>query len=281
MFEDTMSYSISMMKIPLISSTPQLTVSSNHIFADENTKKRKQFILFDKDFQKTSIPCFIDGNIIDCLWYDDIQKVFLLTSTTIFIYNLKTQLIKPILDIKPTDNKPLKCFTRVNNQSTLLIAYDEWESKFIERWEQQISEEENDDHSHWKLIKNYSVDLTLNEFIGSILSRENNIAITIYNHLTEQWRMELRDLENFKCLKQILLPEINLKNDYRMIHLEKPISTINWLIYSPSSTKIIAIDFNWKKKYYQYKLPIYRIEQFRQDNIVLRTINRVDIYTIT
>ncbi|CAF1031444.1 unnamed protein product [Adineta ricciae] len=276
MNESKLSYLNSTAKIPFSSSAPVLATSTNYIFTDNTTKKQKQAVLIDQHFQHIFAPCSIHETIIDCLWYDDLQKVLLLTSTSILMYDFRVQSVKPLLDIKPTDNQLFKCFTTDSNQSTLLIAYDEWEAEFIERWERTST----DDNICWKLIRNYPLNLTSNEFIGSMTSVENNLAITICNHLTEQWRMELRELENFICLKKILLPSINLKHDYRIVYLKPKILNTNWLIFSPSNDKIIAIDSNWQKKCYQYRLPVHRMAQFQEDKIIIRTANRVDIHTI-
>ncbi|CAF0768170.1 unnamed protein product [Adineta ricciae] len=276
MNESKVSYSNCTVKIPLPSSAPVLATSAQHIFTDNTTKKRKQAVLIDQHFQYIFAPYSIHETIIDCLWYDDSQNVLLLTSTSVLMYDFRVQSVKPLLHIKPTDNQLFKCFTTGSNQSTLLIAYDEWEAEFIERWE-RIS---TDDDICWKLIRNYPLNLTFNEFIGNMTSIENNLAITIYNHLTEQWRMELRELENFACLKKILLPSINLKHDYRIVYLKPKILNANWLIFSPSNDKIIAIDSNWQKRCYQYKLAIHRMAQFQENKIIIRTANRVDIHTI-
>ncbi|CAF4367585.1 unnamed protein product [Adineta steineri] len=46
-------YSISTIEIPLKSSQPILTVSPNHIFVNELTKRKNQFVLIDENLKKT------------------------------------------------------------------------------------------------------------------------------------------------------------------------------------------------------------------------------------
>ena len=272
------SHSISPIKIPLISSQPILAVSPNSIFVNEHTEKRKQLILIDNHLQRSSTNSTITEIIIDTLWYDIKQKFLLLTPTQIFTYDPNTMIIESISDIKPTDNKPFKCFAVCNKQSSLLIAYDEWESKLIERWKQS---NEND---RWKLIERYPLNLTSNEFIGTILATHqddcSNLAMTVYNNLTNQWRMELRHVDTSICFRKILLPSSDSSDDYRMIFIENAISDIKWLIYSRSNNRIIAIDSKWQKIYLKYKFPIHRMAQFRQNNLIIRTTNRIDIHLV-
>jgi hypothetical protein len=272
------SNSISPIEIPLVSSQPILAVSSNSIFVNEETKKRKQLILINDHLQKFPTHSTITEIILDRLWYDIKKKFFLLTPTKIFTYDPKTMIIESIPDIEPTDNKPFKCFTVSNKQSSLLIGYDEWKSKVIERWEQ------NNENGLWKLIERYPLKLTSNEFIGSILGinqdDSSNLAITIYNNFTNQWRMEIQDVETSKCLRKILLPSSDSRSDYRMIFIENARSDIKWLIHSPDNNKIIGIDSKWQKIYLKYKFPIHRMAQFRK-NLIIRTTNKIDILLFT
>jgi hypothetical protein len=243
--------------------------------------KSSQLIFVDEriDGKKQPRICSMDEPIIDSLWHHGLQQLLLLTATKIFTYDPKTRLIEPIVDIRPTDNKLFKCFTILNDQSSLLIAYDEWEAQSIERWEPA-----NDNYC-WTLADKYPLNLTSNEFIGSILAFQDTndarLAITIYNHFTEQWRMELRQLETMAYLRSIPLPDMDIQHDCRLIYLENRISAMNWLIYSPMSTKIIVIDYKWRTTSHRYKLPIHRMVQNGKGNqILIQSKNRLNIHTI-
>ncbi|CAF4848769.1 unnamed protein product, partial [Rotaria magnacalcarata] len=61
----------------------------------------------------------------------------------------------------PMENKTFKTFTLLN-QSTLLIAYNEWGAEYIDRWQQNV------DDGIWILIERQPLKLTSNEFIGDI-----------------------------------------------------------------------------------------------------------------
>ncbi|CAF3053913.1 unnamed protein product [Rotaria sp. Silwood2] len=274
---DNKHHSISAIKIPLASSQPILAISSNYILANESTNKRKRLILIDQHFQRYPMNCPITQDIIDALWYDAEQKFFLLTERKIFTFDPNTKDIEPISDIRSNDRKPFKCFTVFNNQSSLLIAYDEWGPKFIDRWQK------TNENNRWTLNRRHSLNLTSNEFIGIILGINQddcfNLAITIYNSLTQEWRMELRQLETLICFKKILLPGSDYIHDYRIIAMNNVTLDIKWLIHSPATNKVIAIDFQWNIIPLRYTVPVYRIIQFKENNLILRTKKRIDIHS--
>jgi hypothetical protein len=273
---DDMSNSISTITIPLKSSQPILAVSSNSILVNEYTKKRNQLIVIDDNLNKFSIHSPITEPIIDVIWYEIKKRFFLLTENKIFTFNPNEKIIERIFDIKSNDKIPFKSFTVINNQNSLLIAYDEWESKFIDQWQQ------DNENSVWKLIKKHPLNLTSNEFIGNILAiNEDNcskLGITIFNDLNGEWRMELRDAEMLICFQKILLSRSDQIYDYRMIEMKNIISDIKWLVYSQANKEIIAIDSKWKKKHLNYKFPVYRMAQFKKNNLIIRLKNRIDIH---
>jgi len=273
---DDISNSISTITIPLKSSQPILAVSSNSILVNEYTKKRNQLIVIDDNLNKFSIHSPITEPIIDAVWYEIKQRFFLLTENKIFTFNPNEKIIERIFDIKSNDKIPFKSFTVINNQNSLLIAYDEWESKFIDQWQQ------DNENSLWKLIKKHPLNLTSNEFIGNILAiNEDNcskLGITIFNDLNGEWRMELRDAEMLTCFQKILLSRSDQIYDYRIIEMKNIISDIKWLVYSQANNEIIAIDSKWKKKHLHYKFPVYRMAQFKKNNLIIRLKNRIDIH---
>lgn len=276
--DDTMD-SISPIKIPLVSTQPILAVSPNYILVNEYTKKRRQLVFIDHKLQRFSVCSPITDIIIDAIWYHIEEKFFLLTERKIFSYNPKEKLIETISDIKSDNSKLFKCFTIDTNQSSLLTAYDEWEPKFLDRWKQ------DQENGRWKLSKRHWLNLTSNEFIGILLAINDDddcakIAMTIYNNYTEQWRMELCDAEMLICLKKILLPGSDPMYDYRMIKIENIKSDIKWLIHSEADNEIIGIDSKWQKKYINYKFPIFRMIQFKKNNLIVCTKNRIDIHLL-
>ncbi|CAF2474267.1 unnamed protein product [Rotaria sp. Silwood2] len=269
------SSSITPIKIPLVSFEPILATSPKYILVNEFTKKRNQLILVDDHLQKYTIRSSIRTTILDALWYDNQQQFLLLTSTNIFIFDPNTKRIQVLNDIIPQENKTFKCFILLN-QSTLLIAYNEWGAEYIDKWQQ------NNEDGLWKLIERQPLKLTSNEFIGSISTIiENecfNLAIIIYNILTEQWRIELRHIETLICNKAILLPGSNLMHDYRMISIKNTQSDIKWLAFSSINSNIIAMDSEWKKIQLNYKHPVQRMAIFKDSYLIVRTTERVDIH---
>ncbi|CAF1124777.1 unnamed protein product [Rotaria sp. Silwood1] len=269
------SSSITPIKIPLVSFEPILATSPKYILVNEFTKRRNQLILVDDHLQKFIIRSSIKTTVLDALWYDNQQQFLLLTSTNIFSFDPNTKKIQTLNDIIPMENKTFKCFTLLN-QSTLLIAYNEWGAEYIDRWQQ------NNEDGLWKLIERQPLKLTSNEFIGSILTIiENdclNLAIIIYNILTEQWRIEICHIETLICNKAILLPGSNLMHDYRMISIRNTQSDIKWLAFSSINSNIIAIDSEWKKIQLNYKHPVQRMAVFKDNYLIVRTTERVDIH---
>jgi hypothetical protein len=65
-----------------------------------------------------------------------------------------------------------------------------------------------------------------------VADNSSNLAMTVYNSFTGQWRTEVRDAKTFICLKAILLPGSDATNDYRITGVKNMISDINWLVYS-------------------------------------------------
>ncbi|UJR26693.1 hypothetical protein I4U23_008009 [Adineta vaga] len=268
-------YSISSIKIPLVSFQPILATSPEFLLVNENTKRRNTFIIFDQNFQKFEKRSFIKEPLLDGLWYEDEKKFLLLTATNISALDPMTGYIELVQTLIPTDNKYFKCFTFLN-QSILLIAYEEWGADYIDQWKQ------DKENGSWKLIGKLPVNLTYNEFIGSMLTIiENNcsyVALTIYNHLTEQWRLELRHTETFICQKEVLLPDTNVAHDYRIISIENTKSDVKFLVFSSMNSNIIAIDSQWKKTQLNYKHPVQRMALFQGNQLIVRTTERVDIH---
>jgi hypothetical protein len=173
-------------------------------------------------------------------------------------------------------NKPFKCFTLLN-QATLLIAYNEWSAEYFDKWQQ------NEDNGLWILMERQPLKLTVNEFIGNIsVTNEDdssNLAMTIYNDLTEQWRMEVQNVDTLICLKRILLPGTSIIHDYRLTPIRNAESDIKWLIYSPANTNIVAIDSKWKKTQLNYRHSVQRIALFKENFLIVRTTERIDIHS--
>ncbi|CAF1009972.1 unnamed protein product [Adineta steineri] len=207
--------SITPIKIPLVSFASILATSPKFILVNEFTKRKNQFILFDEHLQKSSKRSFIQQPILDSLWYNKEEKFLLLTTENIYEFDPNTMKIELLQDIIPTENKMFKCFTLLN-QSTLLIAYNEWGAEYIDKWEQ------DNENGSWKLIGKMSLALTYNEFIGNILTiiedDSSYLMMTIYNNFTEQWRLEIRDMKTFLCHQTILLPGSNIMHDYWMLN---------------------------------------------------------------
>ena len=273
---DNKSNSITTIKIPLVSLKPILATSPKYILVNEFTKKRNQLILFDDHLRKSIAHSTIRKSILDALWYDNQQCFLLLTSTNVFAFDPITGRTEVLRDLIPIENKLFKCFALLN-QSILFIPYDEWGPQYIDAW--QYDNETN----LWKFIEKQPVKLTSNEFIGNMLANvENgclNLVITIYNNLTEQWRTEVRNRETMICVKATLLPRSNLMNDYRIISIKNTQSGIKWLGYSSIDSDIIVMDSNWKITQLNYKHPVLRMASFKENYLIVRTRERIDIHS--
>ena len=261
------SNSVSSIRIPLVRSQPILAVSPNYILVNEYKNKRKRWILIDYGPQGSTINVGIPNNVIDILWNNIEEKFFLLTEKKVFTFNPNGHILRQIDDIKSTDSIPFKCFTSWNDQYSLLIAYDEWASKFIDKWEK------NNERDGWLLVKRHPLDLTNNEFIGAILYSSGdggnslNLIITVCNELIEQWRVEIRNAETFLCFRKVLLHGLNFKYDYKIVDIKNATNDIKWLIYSPSNTQITAVNSAWNFVQLKYRCPVYHIAKFQRKKL--------------
>lgn len=273
-FADDNSRSITPIKIPLVSFEPMLATSPNYILVNEVTKKRNQLVVFDDNLEKFMIRFPKDKHILDALWYDKQQHFLILTETNIFVFDPNTKQIELLNDLIPNENKIFKSFTLLN-QSTLLIAYNEWGTEYIDKWQQN-------ENNIWQLIDGLPLRLTQNEFIGSIISMKEddstNLAITIYNDNTEEWRLELCNTETLIYQKAILLPGKNKIHDYRVISIKDAQSDTKWLAFSAASSNIIAIDSQRKKTQLNYKHPIQRMAIYNENYLIVRTTDKIDIH---
>ena len=268
--------SITPIKIPLVSFAPILATSPNFILVNEFTKRRNQLILLDQYFQRSNIRFSSKENPLHAIWYDKQQCFFILTANYVFAFDPIAKQLEIIKDIIPMENQSFKLFTLLN-PSTLLIAYDQWGGEYVDQWQQ-------DDQGRWTLIQRQSLGLTSNEFIGDIIvdveDKCINLVITIYNILTEQWRLELRDAVTLAYEKGILLSESNLVHDYRLIPMRTIQSDINWLVFSTGNSDLVTIDSQWEKIRLNYRTPIQRIALFNENYLIIRTTDRIDVHPI-
>ncbi|CAF3271009.1 unnamed protein product [Rotaria socialis] len=275
---DDNHHSISTIAITLKSFQSILTVSPKHILVNEDSNKRKRLILMDNNLKRYSTTSSITKDIIDAVWHSVEQKFLLLTETKVFTFDPITKLIESLSDMKSPDRKSFKCFTTFNNQPSLYIAYNEWGSQFIDEWQRRK------DNNRWILIKKHSLNLTANEFIGTMLGiaqdESSNLAMTIYNDFTQQWRLELRSAETFMCLKKILLSGSNLTDDYRIVEMRNMALDIKWLIHSLNHRDIIGINSNYKKIPLSYKTPVNRMTQFNNNKLVILTNNELQVHCV-
>lgn len=268
--------SITPIKIPLVSFAPILATSPNFILVNEFTKRRNQLILLDQHLQPLNIRFASKEKPLHAIWYDKQQCFFILTSNNVFAFDPMSKQLEIIKEILPMENQSFKSFTLLN-PSTLLIIYDQWSGEYLDQWQQ-------DDQERWVLIQRQSLGLTSNEFIGDIIidveDKCINLVMTIYNILTEQWRLELRNAETLAYEKGILLSGSNLVHDYRLIPMRTIQSDINWLVFSTGNSDLVTIDSEWKKSRLNYRTPIQRLALFNENYLIIRTTDRIDIHPI-
>ena len=115
------------------------------------------------------------------------RSSFLLTSKKIYSFDPATQATNERTEFQLRDNRLFKCLTYSPAQATLWIAHDQWESNCLDQWRL------NEENHCWQLVHRQAIDLTSNEFLGNITAliegSENQIGMSIFNCLTEEWRM--------------------------------------------------------------------------------------------
>ncbi|CAF0731846.1 unnamed protein product [Adineta ricciae] len=259
-------YLISPIKIPLTSFQPLLAASPDFILTNECTRRRNRLVLIDNQLQTIEQRIPKTDALLDAIWYEKKQQFLLRTVSSIFSYDAITGNMKLIQGFTPTENKEMKCFNFLNS-SVLLVAYDEWNAQYIEKWQQDDTDE------NWKLTDKLPLNLTNNEFIGNMITVIENdcsyIVITIYNDLLEHWRLEIRPIETFLCVKAIILPGSNPTYDYKILSLQDNVSNIKFLVYSSQNSNIIAIDSHWEKILLNYKYPVQRMVLFSKNQWII------------
>lgn len=267
--------SISSMNIPLVSYQPVLAVSPKYILLNETTKRNKQWVLLDEHLRRTTVPCKMKDPVLDAAWCQVEEKFFLLTSTKVYAFDPKAQTMDERTEFKSVDHKPFKCLTYSTKEATLWIAYDEWQSEFIDQWKR---DEEN---QRWQLTHRQAINLTNNEFVGNITAtvddQESQVAISIFNCLIEQWRMEVHHAETWICLNTIILPGSSLSHDYRMIPIQTQTCDVQWLAYSQLANVITAIDSKWHSLGVGYRSLLHRVALFGENRLIIRNAESVDI----
>lgn len=262
-------------KIPLVSFQPILAVSHTHIMVNEHTKKKKQLVFYDTEFNRSDVRYSIEENFLDALSYDKGQYFLILTPTNIYKSDAITKQFELIKQIIPTEKKPLKAFALLN-PSTLLLAYDEWGTKQIEIWQ-------SDDENNWIFLEKKTLEFNFQEFMGHMtVIEENNmkkLILTIYNEYKQEWRMEIRNAETFeKCQENIRLPSANQNFDYKCTPIENSKDDIKWLCFSSANVNVTAIDGKNQLKTVKYRNPIQNMSITHRNYLVVRTTQRIDIH---
>ena len=262
-------------RIPMVSSQPILAVSPEYILVNECTQRKNNLVLVDDQLRQFAVRFAVSETILDALWCDAIEKFLLLTPTRIFTFDTKTRNVDILADIKIPKDKLYKSFSFMTNQKLLLIAYDEWETQLVDQWYYD---------KQWSRCKSkpeQTLHLTQNDSIGSIFAYSENehgyLAMTVYNALLEQWRLEVRRVEDGTLVKAIDLPGSSAQHDYHMTRVHSNTCNTQWLICSQVSNRILAIDSHWHITSMDCKDPARRLATFRENILIFRTTERVDI----
>ena len=120
--------------VPLVSEHPILCTSPKFILTSEVTKKKNHLILFDEHQRKSVIRSIIKDRIRQTLWMEELGIFLLLTEKVIWSFDPSKKEIKPVSEITPLRKKSFKSFALLN-LSILIVAYDEWNPKLLDRWE--------------------------------------------------------------------------------------------------------------------------------------------------
>ena len=263
-------------RIPMVSSQPILAASREYILVNECTKRKNNLILIDDQLRLFSVHFAAHETIIDALWCDAIEKFLLLTPNNLFTFDTNTKNVEILTDIRIAKGKIYKCFAFVSKQKKLLITYDEWETQFVDQWHYDKQ------WSRCESKPSQALRLTQNDSIGNIFAYSENehgyLAMSVYNALLEQWRFEVRRLEDGHLVKAIDLPGSSAQHDYRMTPVHSGTCDTHWLICSQLSNVILAIDFQWQTTRMDCSNPpVRRMATFRENILILRTTECVDI----
>lgn len=267
---------ISSMKIPLVSSQPMLATSPTYILTNEHTKRRNQLVWFDEQLRRHSHRIYISEALLDGLWHEGGKRFLLLSQFNIYTFDPNTRQFEKLPGFEPAPYKALKCFTLVN-ESTLYITYEEWAVEYAERWQADA------DGTSWTKIERLPLHLTSNELIGDMLAfvegEKSFVLLTIYNDLTEQWRLELRDIATGSQEGVLLLSDSSIYHDYRVALVKNTQANVKFLAFTAASPHIIAIDSNFKQiTTLNYRSPAQRMALFQDHCLIVRTIERVDLH---
>lgn len=265
--------------IPLTSKNCILCTSNEFTLTNETSKRKNNFILIDANLKKIIIRSPIKSTILQVIWAEQYDMFLFLTETEVWslpMANKKVQLVK---EISPHNKNPFKTMALVN-LSILILGYDEWNTKILDRW---IYDE---NIQQWTMIQPVPLLLTDNEYIGKITvdqkgnGTEQYLMLPICNDLTGKWRIEVFGTENFNCFKTISLENFDSEQDLKVVTIHDETSQVGWLVYSSNQKVLVGLNEDWNMIPLKYSTPIQEIGIFLQKYLVFRSTSKVEVHLI-
>ena len=273
-FKDEDVDPISSRRIPIRGEINILAASPTHILAEKHTNGQSKLMMCSKKKQHFENGPTVIEEIREALWEKSERKFLLLGENRVFAFDTEGKEIEILKTIQSENNKHFKSFALDETQGILLIAYNEWGTQFIDKWKKESQD-------NWKKIGQCPINLNDNEFIGVLKTfndkKSSKIVMTICDTYFEEWRIEMRDVETGICLPNIKIGNWNPRSDVQMIKIEENMKDITWLIYSADENRIIAVDKEGQRTYWNYKYPVKQILHWGKENIIICTRRAIDI----
>ncbi|CAF0802752.1 unnamed protein product [Didymodactylos carnosus] len=242
-----------------------LAVSNDYVLMNECTKRRNRLIILDADLNLKTLRPLRKTTILEATHCGH-NRFLLLSETQVFIIDAKNmssmEVIKEIIPYEPS--KVFKSCCTYGNDNLLYLCYAAWGTE-VERWKKQ---------SDWELVKRY-VPVNDTEYISNIKVNDNDVlAMTIYNSITDQWRLEICVAETLSKLKATALPTSQCDYSLSLVNYNR------WLIYNGCSNNLLLVDQSGTKQNISYIKPIKNVALFRRNNLILRTAEKLLILII-
>ena len=267
------------LKLPLPSQNAILCMSSDYILSSEIIKRKNHLILFDEHQKKSMIRSPIKDRIRQTIWVEELGIFLLLTEKLIWFFKPSTKEIKVVSEIKALGKKSFKSFALLN-LSILIVCYDEWNPKLLDRWQFDTS------LNLWRVISPLQITTVPEEFIGymtaDLQDGENGyFLMPIYNDTSNTWRIEFRNSLTLHCMKVIRLQKYHTVEDLKILPIHNRESSVSWLMYFSNTDVIIGLKEDWKVVALNCGLQIQQLGIFKRKYLSFRTNTQLMIQLIT
>lgn len=267
------------LKIPLASKNAILCTSTEFILLNEASKKKNNLILIDANQNKVVIRSPIKATILQVIWAEHYDMFMILTEKEVWSLTMTNKTVQMVKEIVPKNNTPFKTMALIN-LSILILGYDEWHTKMLDRWIY------DDNIKQWSTMEPLPLLLTANEYMGKMtIDQKGNgsdeyLILPIYNDFTGKWRIEFFGTEKFNCLKTISLKNVDAEQDLKVVAIHNENSQVDWLVYSSNQKTLVGITEDWNIISLKYLTPIQEIGIFLQKYLVFRSNSKVEVHLL-